>query len=85
MDSEFLMIDLKKNSIQQNYFYPYELFEFYALQIYLLIKEAAKLLGVEVNSEYRFVYVDAFLSFIALEHIQEINYLSALNVEKSYE
>lgn len=33
MDSEFLMIDLKQNSVQQNYFYPYELFEFYALQI----------------------------------------------------
>lgn len=71
MDSEFLMIDLKKNSTQQNYFYPYELFEFYALQIYLLIKEAAKLLGVEVSSKYRFVYVDAFLSFIALERMQK--------------
>lgn len=85
MDSEFLMLDLKKNSTQQNYFYPYELFQFYALQIYLLIKNAAKLLGVDVNSEYRFVYVDVFLSFIALEHIQEINFLSKSSVEKSYE
>lgn len=85
MDSEFLMIDLKKNSTQQNYFYPYELFEFYALQIYVLIKEAAKLLGVELNSKYRFVYVDAFLSFIALERIQEINFLSKSSEDKSYE
>ena len=84
MDSEFLMIDLKQNSVQQNYFYPYELFEFYALQIYLLIKNAAKRLGVEVNSAYRFVYVDAFLSFIALDHIQEINDLSKSSTEDSY-
>lgn len=84
MDSEFLMIDLKQNSVQQNYFYPYELFEFYALQIYLLIKNAAKRLGVEVNSAYRFVYVDAFLSFIALDHIQEINDLSKSSTENSY-
>ena len=78
MDSEFLMIDLKQNSVQQNYFYPYE------LQIYLLIKNAAKRLGVEVNSAYRFVYVDAFLSFIALDHIQEINDLSKSSTENSY-
>ena len=84
MDSEFLMIDLKQNSVQQNYFYPYELFEFYALQIYLLIKNAAKRLGVEVNSAYRFIYVDAFLSFIALDHIQEINDLSKSSTENSY-
>lgn len=84
MDSEFLMIDLKQNSVQQNYFYPYELFEFYVLQIYLLIKNAAKRLGVEVNSAYRFVYVDAFLSFIALDHIQEINDLSKSSTENSY-
>lgn len=84
MDSEFLMIDLKQNSVQQNYFYPYELFEFYALHIYLLIKNAAKRLEVEVNSAYRFVYVDAFLSFIALDHIQEINDLSKSSTENSY-
>lgn len=84
MDSEFLMIDLKKNSVQQNYFYPYELFEFYALQIYLLIKDAAKRLGVEMNNGYRFVYVDAFLSFIAVDHLHEINDLSKSIVEKSY-
>lgn len=85
MDSEFLMIDLKKNSTQQNYFYPYELFEFYALQIYILIKGAAKQLGVKVDNKYRLVYVDAFLSFIGLDHIGEINFLSKLSTETSYE
>ncbi len=33
-DSEFLMIDVDKCITQQNYFYPYELFTFYAHQIY---------------------------------------------------
>lgn len=85
MDSEFLMIDPDKNITQQNYFYPYELFSFYALQIFLLIKREALRLGVELNYEYRFVYVDAFLNFIADQNIDAINYLSSKDSGDYYE
>ncbi len=37
-DSEFLMIDIKEGTTQQNYFYPYALFAFYALRIYRKLK-----------------------------------------------
>lgn len=48
-DSEFLMIDVKNSITQQNYFYPYELFTFYAHQIYQLLRQKAQ--------EYK-VYLD---------------------------
>lgn len=74
-DSEFLMIDIEKNKIQQNYFYPYELFTFYAFQIYFLLKEKAKEIGFELDSKFRYVYVDSFLTFIANKHEEQIKVL----------
>lgn len=74
-DSEFLMIDLDKNITQQNYFYPYELFTFYAHQIFQLINKKAKKYEVYIDLEYRYVIVDKFLSFIAKQHEEEINLL----------
>lgn len=76
-DSEFLMIDKKKDGYitQQNYFYPYELFSFYAFKVYLLLKQKAIENGVYLNPEYRYVIVDAFLSFIANQHNDEISLL----------
>ena len=82
MDSEFLMIDNKKNSTQQNYFYPYELFVFYALQIYLLIKRKAEELGISLDTSYRFIYVDAFLNFVAEKHYETIRELSSREGEQ---
>ncbi len=84
MDSEFLMIDIDKNFTQQNYFYPYELFAFYALQIYLLIKKEAIRLEVNLDTSYRFVYVEAFLNFVANQHIAAINELSTRYKEDAY-
>ena len=40
-DSEFLMIDVGKSFTQQNYFYPYKLFAFYAFEIYKLLRDKA--------------------------------------------
>lgn len=74
-DSEFLMIDVDKSITQQNYFYPYELFSFYAYHIYLLLRQKALQLGVNIDSEYRYVIVDAFLSFVAKQHDDEITIL----------
>jgi len=75
MDSEFLMIDTKESITQQNYFYPYELFAFYAHQIFQLLKKEAEILDVNINSEFRYVVVDSFLTFVAGNNIDEINLL----------
>lgn len=71
-DSEFLMIDVKQGTTQQNYHYPYDLFSLYALTIYRLLKKACGDLGITFNSKYRYIYLDTFLSFIAKSNILEI-------------
>jgi hypothetical protein len=76
-DSEFLMIDLQKVITQQNFFYPYALFSFYALQIFLELKKVYKIHEIKIPSEYRFVIVDHFLSFVAGKHDAEINSLKS--------
>lgn len=74
-DSEFLMIDIHKNITQQNYFYPYELFVFYAHHIFKLINQKARENCVYIDLNYRYVIVDAFLSYVANEHKDEIDFL----------
>lgn len=74
-DSEFLMIDVHKSITQQNYFYPYDLFSFYALKIYLMLKKASIDEGVSFQNQYRYVYLDTFLDFVANQHMDEINEL----------
>ena len=77
MDSEFLMIDINKYITQQNYYYPYELFTFYAHQIYQMLKKKAEELNVGFDDEYRYVYVDSFVKFITKEHQDEISILKS--------
>lgn len=74
-DSEFLMIDVESGSTQQNYFYPYGLFAYYALKIYEELKKIYAKNGISLSIEYRFVAVDAFLSFISRQHQSEIDVL----------
>lgn len=76
-DSEFLMIDLSKNIMQQNYFYPYQLFAFYAFEIYKMLRDKATEYNVYIDTDYRYVIVDAFLEFIAMEHDDEIAFLKS--------
>lgn len=71
--SEFLMIE--PMGAQQNYFYPYQLFSYYALQLYLALRDACEGAGVELERAYRYVYLDAFLNHIADTHREDINYL----------
>lgn len=75
-DSEFLIIDTEKSITKQNYFYPYELFHYYAYEIYKLLQNKAKSLDVYINSEYRYVIVDSFLNFVTKQHEAEISELS---------
>lgn len=84
MDSEFLMIDVKHNITQQNYFYPYALFSYYAYEVYMMIKSKAEQLGTKVNDKYRYVIVDAFLNFIASENADSINLLTRDISERDY-
>ncbi len=76
-DSEFLMIDLSKNIVQQNYFYPYQLFAFYAFEIYKMLRDKATEYNAYIDPDYRYVIVDAFLEFIAMEHDDEIEFLKS--------
>ena len=77
MDSEFLMIDVDKLITQQNYFYPYDLFSFYALELSCLLQQRAESMGVYIDSEYRYVIVDAFLNFVAKQHQEETDLLKS--------
>lgn len=83
-DSEFLMIDTKANTTQQNYFYPYELFTFYAHQVYQLLKIEAEKLDVYFDPEFRYMLVDSFLSFVANSHKDEIDCMASQIKESDY-
>ena len=75
MDSEFLMIDIKKYITQQNYFYPYDLFTYYAYKIYKMLDGKAKEMNVLIDPQYKYVIVDAFLNYVADLHNKEISLL----------
>jgi len=74
-DSQFLMINTNEGTTQQNYFYPYGLFAFYALRIFNKLKELYARHGISLPTEYRFVPVDDFLSYISRTHQTEIEVL----------
>lgn len=74
-DSEFLMINTKEGTTQQNYFYPYSLFAFYALQIFKKLRVLYSEHGIILPNEHRFVAVDSFLSSVAKIHQAEIDSL----------
>jgi hypothetical protein len=74
-ESEFLMINVKEGSTHQNFFYPYGLFAFYALKVFIELKKLYASEGVIIPTEYRFVAVDRFLSFVARSHQDEIDTL----------
>jgi len=75
-DSEFLMIKIKDNTTQQNFFYPYDLFTYYAIKILQYLQIEFKKNNLEMPNEYCFVIVDSFLSFVAKQHSGAIRDLS---------
>lgn len=82
-ESQFLMINIKEGTTQQNYFYPYGLFAFYALLIFKELKEFYANYEIILPTDYRFVVVDHFLSFVAKQHQSEIDVLKQ-NLENYY-
>lgn len=84
-ESEFLMINAEEGTTQQNYFYPYGLFSYYALQIYYELKKLFAQHNLNIEVDYRFVVVDAFLSFVAQQHQDEINLLKQTSENYHYD
>lgn len=84
-DSEFLMINIEKTITQQNYFYPYGLFSFYAIHIYKWLNNQFQSQGIRINMDKRFVPVDSFLSFVARIHQEEIDLLKRQAQEFTHE
>lgn len=71
--SEFLMIHSELGTCEQNYFYPAELFGFYALQIYLTLKTACADQGITLYDDYRYIYLSSFCDHVADHHREDIN------------
>jgi hypothetical protein len=71
-DSEFLMVQPKRNTCEQNYFYPADLFGFYALQLYLLLKVACLGIGIKFYDRLRYIYLSVFTDFITDQHRKDI-------------
>jgi hypothetical protein len=74
-DSEFLMIDTENGTTQQNYHYPYDLFAYYALKVYLMLKQSCTKLNVFLEPRYRYIYLDSFLASITSHHENDITTL----------
>ena len=72
-DSEFLMIDTPKSTCQQNYFYPYDLFTLYALELSRMLEKEAINNDIDFREDYRFVILDDFLTYIEKSHKGEIS------------
>ncbi|MEC5172131.1 hypothetical protein [Chryseobacterium nepalense] len=77
--SEFIMIDDTISSangrnstrslrIEHNYWYPYNLFMYYTNTIYMLLEEEFVKMGISLDKNYRYVYVNMFLELICSEN-----------------
>ena len=64
--SEFLMFDTDNGLLyQHNYFYPYELFHYYAFCVYKMLQNKMSKYGVVIDPNYRFTIVDTFFEFVS--------------------
>jgi hypothetical protein len=71
--SEFLMVHPDAGTCEQNYFYPAELFGFYALKVYMLLKSACKDLDLTLQNRHRYIYLSRFCDHVANTHRKDIN------------
>lgn len=63
--------------IRQNFSYLYQLFAYYAFEIYKLLESEANKINLPLNKSYRYVVVDAFLSSVKEYHKEDINLYKA--------
>lgn len=71
--SEFLMVEPKLGTCEQNYFYPAELFGFYSLHVFKLLKSACHEKRITFYDRHRYVYLSAFSDHVAGTHREDIN------------
>lgn len=78
--NEFIMInDLRRERnnrnmlIDQNYWYPYDLFTLYGLRSYRLLEQLCLSYKYKLSEEYRFVHLNTFMSHIWDMKIEVIN------------
>ena len=74
-ESEFLMVERDGSGTQQNYYYPYDLFTYYAQYIMQSLEQVSADAGYPLLVSRRYVYLDALLDFIAREHESDISTL----------
>ena len=78
-NSEFLMINDSRNyeehniKMEHNYWYPYALFTLFALRIFKYLQSKAKDMGLRLNAEKKYIYVNAFLDHVANQHQETID------------
>ena len=83
-DSEFLMINPDGTGTQQNYFYPYDLFIFYAVKLFLLLRTACQSHRIYLDEEYRYVYLNSFMDFVADRNRSDIDCLKPQYEDNDY-
>lgn len=94
--SEFIMVDDKRPGrdegwsnrynmkVSQNYWYPYELFAFYAMKIWRLLRDACAEKGHPLEPAFRFVFVLAFLDHVCRENDAAMKVLKGIDELSSY-
>lgn len=82
--SEFLMIEPDGSGTQQNYFYPYDLFNYYAIQLFKILEEYSLAQSYHLSPQYRYVYLNSFLDHVANVHREDINFLKPQHDELYY-
>jgi hypothetical protein len=71
-DSEFMMVQPEYNTCDQNYFYPADLFGFYALRLFLMLKAAFSGTGLDLEKSFRYIYLSSFCDHVAEQHKDDI-------------
>lgn len=69
--SEFLMV--RPDTCEQNFFYPAELFGFYALSVFVMLELACEDVGITFEDRYRYIYLSRFCDHVADTHRDDIN------------
>ena len=81
--SEFLMInDVHPASdgslvMDQNYWYPYDVFSLYALRVYRWIEARAKTAGFVIDRRIRYVYVERLFNAVCDQHAADLKTMRA--------
>lgn len=81
--SEFLMINDESRAangsivMDQNYWYPYDVFSLYLLRLYRWIKAKADEQSFTIDDQRRYVYVERFLEAVCAEHVEDMKTMRA--------